>query len=413
MTLVVKKFGGTSVGSPERIRAVADRVANARARGERVALVVSAMGDTTDELLELASAVAPAAAATRRRELDQLLATGEQAAIALVALALEERGVPAVSFTGAQAEIKTDGAHGAARITEIRAHRVRRALAEGRVPVVAGFQGLSAEEELTTLGRGGSDTTAVALAVALRAARCDIYTDVDGIYSADPRRVPDARRWDRLAHREALLLALAGAAVLHPRAAALAASYRVPLRILSSLTVGPECGTCIDGEAPVEGPRILGVAAAVGSARLTVDDPAGGAAAAAVLAALAEAGVGVEWLEEKRADDGARRLVAIVPADRADDAQRAAASVLGNGTRIAVERPVARITVVGMGLSACGAAIAGALQRLARTGIEPEGLGISELGLTLYVRPDQADPAAALLHEALLPSQPMGERRPA
>src|SRR5690606_2107971 len=264
--------------------------------------------------------------------------------------------------------------------------RVRRALAEGRVPVVAGFQGLGPTREVTTLGRGGSDTTAVALAVALRAGRCDIFTDVDGIYSADPRRIPDARRWERLAHREALLLTLAGAAVLHPRAAALAASYRVPLRVLSSLMVGPECGTCIDGEASVEGPRILGVAAAVGSARLIVDDPAGGTAAAAgVLAALAEAGVGVEWLEEKRADDGARRLTAIVPADRADDAERAAASALGNGARVAVERPVARITVVGVGLSACGAAMAGALQRLARAGIEPEGIGISELGLTLYV----------------------------
>src|SRR5690606_24566229 len=247
MTLVVKKFGGTSVGSPERIRAVAERVARARARGERVALVVSAMGDTTDELLALASAVAPGAAATRRRELDQLLATGEQAAIALVALALEECGVPAVSFTGPQAEIWTDGAHGAARITEVRASRVRRALEEGRVPVVAGFQGLSADEELTTLGRGGSDTTAVAIAIALGAARCDIYTDVDGIFSADPRRVPTAQRWDRLAHRETLMLALAGAAVLHPRAAALAESYRMPLRILSSLTNGPECGTYIDG----------------------------------------------------------------------------------------------------------------------------------------------------------------------
>ncbi|HEX7090985.1 MAG TPA: aspartate kinase [Longimicrobiales bacterium] len=414
MTLVVKKFGGTSVGSPERIQAVAKRVAAARAQGERVALVVSAMGDTTDELLALASAVAPAASHARRRELDQLLATGEQAAVALVALALEEAGVPAISLTGPQAEILTDGAHGAARITEVRARRVRHALAEGRVPVVAGFQGLSAAQELTTLGRGGSDTTAVALAAALRATRCDIYTDVDGIYSADPRRVEGARRWERLAHREALLLALAGAAVLHPRAAALAASYRVPLRVISSLTVGPECGTCIDGEVSVEGPRILGVAAAVGSARLTVDDPAGGAAAAAgLLAALAEAGVSVEWLEEKRADGGARRLTAIVPADRADEAERAAARVLGPCARVAIERPLARVTVVGVGLSACGAAMAGALQRLARAGIEPEGMGISELGLTLYVLPDQAQPAVELLHEALFPAETLEARRPA
>jgi len=404
VTLVVKKFGGSSVGSPERIRAVAARVAAARAAGERVALVVSAMGETTDELLALAAAVAPAAAATRRRELDQLLATGEQAAVALVALALEERGVPALSLTGPQAEILTDGAYGAARIRAVRGRRVRRVLAEGRVPVVAGFQGL-AGEDVTTLGRGGSDTTAVALAVALGAARCDIYTDVDGIYTADPRRFPGTRRYPRLAHADALRLALAGAAVLHPRAAALAASYRLPLRVLSSLAER-ESGTWIEGEAPVEGPRILGVAAVIGAARLVVDHPAGGGgAAAAALAALAAAGIPVEWLEDGEAPGGGRRLRAVVPGDRAAEALCAVRGALP-GAAVRADHPIARVTVVGSGLTACGPALAHALDRLAAAGIEPEGLGVSELGVSLYLPPERAQEAVALLHRALVEEAP-------
>jgi aspartate kinase len=403
MALVVQKFGGTSVGTPERMRAVARRVAGARARGDRVAVVVSAMGDTTDQLLELAAAVAPGAAAVHRRELDQLLATGEQAAAALLALALEEEGIPAVSLTGAQAGIRTDGVHGSARIRSIGAERVRSALAEGRVPVVAGYQGLSDEGAVTTLGRGGSDTTGVALAVAIGADRCDIFTDVDGIYSADPRRVVTAYRYERLSHREALQLALAGAGVLHPRAASLAASHCLPLRVLSSMKSGPEEGTVIEGEHTMEGPRVLGVAATTGVVRLVAEEPGSSVAlVAASLRALAEAGVPVDHFDERRAGDGGRRFVALVPQAYAAEAARAVAGALGASARVALEEPVARVTVVGTGLSAHSAGIASALQRLGQAGIEPEGLGITELGLTLYVEPGAADRAVALLHDALV-----------
>lgn len=417
MALIVQKFGGSSVATPERIRTVAERVAQTRLEGDEVVVVISAMGDTTDTLLALAGAVAPTAAGRRRRELDQLLATGEQAASALLALALEELGVPAVSLTGPQAEILTDASHTAARILEVRAERVRRALEAGRTPVVAGFQGRSLESEITTLGRGGSDTTAVALAVALGAERCEIYTDVDGLYSADPRQVPDAWRHERLSHREALLLTLAGAAVLHPRAAGLAASHQMPLRISSGLVSGPVPATLIEGGSNVEGPRILGVAESAGAARIRVDGPASGTSiTAAALRALAAAEIAVEFLDEERTPDGRRRLTLIVAGDRAADAERALAAGPVASGRIDVEHPVARVTVVGTGLSACGAPIAAALQGLAAEGIEPEGIAINELGLTLYLPPTVAGAAMRILHRTLLESGAMGlggERRSA
>jgi len=405
MSLTVLKFGGTSVGSPERIRTVAHAIAALRARGEELAVVVSAMGDTTDRLLALAAAVAPGVRSPGR-ELDVLLATGEQHAAALLALALEERGVRAVSLTGAQAELMTDGRHGDARIRLIRARRIRRALAEGCVPVIAGFQGMSASREITTLGRGGSDTTAVALAIALGAERCDIYTDVDGVYSADPRVVADARRHARLTHQEALRLALAGACVLHARAAALALAHHQPLRILSSLRLGSDdgpapAGTFIDGAAAVETPQILGVAAVLDAARLVLDDvPAGTASTAAVLGALDAAHVSLDRLDESRTSDGACRLSALLRADRAAEAERAVREVAG-GARIQLQCPVARITIVGTGVSALGGVVAAALQRLAHAGIEVDAVSITELGLVLHVAPARADETVRLLHDAL------------
>ncbi|HSH46344.1 MAG TPA: aspartate kinase [Longimicrobiales bacterium] len=403
MALIVQKFGGTSVASPDRIRAAAGRVARARAGGDRVVVVISAMGDTTDHLLSLAGAVAPRSAHSRRREVDQLLATGEQAASALVALALEERGVPAISLTGIQAGILTDGSHSVARIRRIRARRLGAEVRQGRVPVVAGFQGQSRGLEVTTLGRGGSDTTGVALAVAMGADRCDIYTDVDGIYSADPRTVPGARRHHRLRHREALLLTLAGAAVLHPRAAALAAEHRLPLRVLSSAEpVDHEHGTLIEGDAVMEGPRILGVAEAVDSARLRLERFTDGVSATAgVLSALAAADIPVEHLDHGRLPDGTPRLDIIVPGERTDEARAAVGELLGDGVRVDVST-VARVTVVGTGLSSCGAPLGLALQQLAEDGIEPDALGFSDLGLTLYLPPDHAARASVILHDALL-----------
>lgn len=348
MSLLVLKFGGTSVGSAERVRAVARYIAAVRERGHEVVVVVSAMGDTTDRLLDLAAAIAPGAQ-RRGRELDLLLATGEQSAAALLALALDDAGVRARALTGAQAGIRTDGRYGDARIRAVHAARVRRVLAGGGIPVVAGFQGVSARHELTTLGRGGSDTTAVALAIALGAQRCDIYTDVDGIYSADPRVVATARRHARLSYRDALHLTLAGAAVLHARAAALALAHELPLRVLSSLRIGidpdpADGGTLIDGASSVDTPRILGVVTASRAAQL--------------------------------------------------------------------EAPVARLTIVGTSVSTFGARITDAMQQLAHAGIDAATVGVTRLGFAVHVAPPHADNAVRLLHDALLGAEHHPSRRP-
>ena len=236
MALIVQKYGGTSMGSPERIAAVAERVERARAAGDDVVVVVSAMSGETDRLIKLAKSVN---AQPPAREMDVLLATGEQASIALLAMALGGRGVPARSFTGAQVHILTDSAHNKARILDIDNERLRACLAAGQVAVVAGFQGIDADGSITTLGRGGSDTTAVALAAALKADECQIYTDVDGVYTTDPRVEPRARRLDRITFEEMLEMASLGAKVLQIRSVEFAGKYKVPLRVLSSFQEAP------------------------------------------------------------------------------------------------------------------------------------------------------------------------------
>lgn len=402
--MIVQKYGGTSVGSPERVMAAAKRVAQSRAEGEDVVVVTSAMGGDTDRLLGLADSVAPGAARTSPREVDLLVATGEQVAAALLALALQELGVGAVALDGGQAEIRTSGEYGAARILEIRGQRIRQVLAEGCVPVVVGFQGRSDSGELTTLGRGGSDTTAVALAIALSAKRCDIYTDVDGIFTADPRKIQGAMAHDRLSHREALLLTLGGAAVLHSRAAALAGEHGFPLRVLSGLLSNPT-GTRIQGEpmsedGKLERPRVLGIAAASGATRLVIEEWKELAPpTAAVLSSLSAAGIPVELLDDHRANDGSRRLSTVVASERAFAAEAAIGQALGERARIRRSDPIGRITVVGTGLSACGSTLAAAVDRLVDTGIEPEGMGFTELGLTFYLLPELVDEAASLLHD--------------
>ena len=255
MAVLVQKYGGTSVEGPDRIRAVARRVAAARAAGNDVLVVVSAMGRTTDELLRLAREVSPDPS---RRELDMLLTAGERISMALLAMALGDLGVPAISFTGSQSGILTDAGHGAARIVAVRPERLRRELERGRVVIVAGFQGVNPEtKEITTLGRGGSDTTAVALAATFARARCETYTDVAGVFSADPRAVPAARVIPRLDYRVCSALAHLGGRVLHARCVDLAAREGVPLAVRSSFDESP--GTEI-GDFEMEGPRVEAVA---------------------------------------------------------------------------------------------------------------------------------------------------------
>ncbi len=235
MSLIVQKYGGTSVGSPERIQSVAARIRDTCQAGHSVVVVVSAMGHTTDELITLAGQVSKA---PPRREMDMLLSTGERISMSLLSMALSDLGVPALSLTGSQSGIITDTSHRRARILKILGDRVRQGISDGKVVIVAGFQGVSETKEITTLGRGGSDTTAVALAAALKAARCEIYTDVDGIYSADPRDVPGARLWKQIRHDHMVELAARGAGVLHLRSVQLAARYGVPLQVMNSLKNG-------------------------------------------------------------------------------------------------------------------------------------------------------------------------------
>ena len=266
VSLIVQKYGGTSVGSIELIQRVAEKVAAVRARGDRLAVVVSAMGDHTDRLVDLAAGIAREPNA---REMDVLLSTGEQVSIALLAMALCERGIPARSFTGSQVRVRTTSFHRRARITAVEVQRLQAALDRGEVPVVAGFQGVDDDGDITTIGRGGSDTSAVALAVALKADECQILTDVDGVYTTDPRLVADARLLPRISFEEMLELAGQGSRVLHLRSVEFAAKYNVPLRVLSSFRPGP--GTLICKEDPnVEAPLISGIAFNRDEAQITV-----------------------------------------------------------------------------------------------------------------------------------------------
>src|SRR5579872_5923517 len=291
MALVVQKFGGTSVGDADRIRAVADHIARTQRHGDDVVVVVSAMGKTTDDLLRLAGDVSKV---QPPRELDMLLTAGERVSMALLVMALADEGIDAVSFTGSQAGIITDSTHTRAKIVEVRGDRLRDALKEGRVPVVAGFQGVSAERDITTLGRGGSDTTAVALAAALGADVCEIYTDVSGVFSADPRIVPGARRLGQVSFEEMLDIAASGGRVLALRSVEFARNHHVPLHVRSSFTWEP--GTWITEEdATMEQAVVTAVAHDDTEAKVTLTGvPDHPGVAARIFRALADRGINVD-----------------------------------------------------------------------------------------------------------------------
>ncbi|MGB2757740.1 MAG: aspartate kinase, partial [Acidimicrobiia bacterium] len=293
MSLQVQKFGGSSVADPDRIRAVADHIARTRRAGHGVVVVVSAMGKTTDNLLRLAGDVA---SSTHDREMDMLLTAGERISMSLLSMAVNDLGIPAVSFTGSQAGIVTDTRHMKAKILEVRADRIREALDRGEVAIVAGFQGVSTEKNITTLGRGGSDTTAVALAAALDADVCEIYTDVSGVFTADPRVVPSARRLARVSFDEMLEMAATGGRVLALRSVEFARNHNVPLHVRSSFTWEP--GTWVDDkENPMEQAIISGVTHDSSEAKLTVtqvpDEPG---VAAKIFRALADKNVNVDMI---------------------------------------------------------------------------------------------------------------------
>ncbi len=400
MALVVQKYGGTSVGSVERIGAVADRVARSRAAGHQVAVVVSAVAGETDRLLGLAAAVR---SPPRGRELDVLLASGEQASIGLVAMALEARGCPARSYSGAQIPIRTDSAFNRARILEIDPARLRADLDAGRVVVVAGFQGVDEAGSVTTLGRGGSDTTGVALAVALGADECQIYTDVDGVYTADPRVEPNARRLDRLTFEEMLELASLGAKVLQIRAMEFASKYRVPLRVLSSFEDGP--GTMIVPEEDgMEQPLISGVAFNRDEAKITVHRvPDRPGVAFRLLRDIAAAHIEVDMIVQNAAPEHDQTDFTFTvnrgDYERARELVDPVAAELG-AERVTGDPRIVKLSLVGVGMRSHAGIASRMFDALARENVNIQMISTSEIKISVVVDERYLELGVRALHEA-------------
>lgn len=400
MALVVEKYGGTSVGNVDRINAVADRIVNATGRGEDLVVVVSAMSGETNRLTSLAHEVSDRPPA---REMDVLLSTGEQVTIALLSMALNARGCRAKSYTGSQVRIRTDSVHGKARILDIDDARVRSDLSDGFAVVVAGFQGVDEYQNITTLGRGGSDTTAVAMAAALQADECRIYTDVDGVYTADPRVVPDARRLDLITVEEMLELASSGTKVLQTRSVEFAGKYKVPLRVLSSFEDGP--GTLITHEeSPMEQPLIAGIAYHSDEAKLTIrgvpDEPG---VAYQILGPISDAHINVDIiLQNVSAEDGTANVTFTV---HRNDYQKAlnilndTASRLG-ATEVVGDDKIAKVAVVGVGMRSHAGIASKMFGSLAEEGINIQMISTSEIKISVVVEDKYMELAVRTLHKA-------------
>ena len=406
MAVVVQKFGGTSVADPERIKAVAEHVAFTRRHGNDVVVVVSAMGKTTDNLISLANQVSPVHPG---RELDMLLTTGERISMALVCMALAGLGVDAVSFTGSQVGIITDTVHTKAKILEVKGDRLREALAAGKVAVVAGFQGVSTDREITTLGRGGSDTTAVALAAALNADVCEIYTDVTGVFTADPRIVPQARKLQQLDFEEMLEMAGAGSKVLALRSVEFARNHNVPLHVRSSFTW--ETGTWVldrsaqlsSKESAMEEPIISGVVQDTGESKITVvgvaDQPG---ISAALFEPLAAANINVDMIVQNTSKDGKTDISFTAPkADlkKALEIVEGVAKNIGAAGVTHVES-VAKISLVGAGMKTSPGIAAKMFRVLAAAGVNIEMISTSTIRVSVVVDAANTEIAMRSLHTA-------------
>jgi aspartate kinase len=399
MALIVQKYGGTSVGSPERIHAVAERVKRFHDLGDQVVVVVSAMSGETDRLLKLGKSVNPDAPA---REMDVLIATGEQVTIALLAMALERIGCPARSYTGYQVHILTDNVYGKARIVKIDEQRIREDLDKGRVVVVAGFQGVDEGGSITTLGRGGSDTTGVALAAALKADECQIYTDVDGVYTTDPRVVPQARRLDRVTFEEMLEMASLGSKVLQIRSVEFAGKYKVPLRVLSSFEEGP--GTLISYEEnEMEAPLISGIAFSRDEAKLTVrgvpDKPG---IAHRILGDVAGANINVDMIVQNTGADGTTDFTFTVPRGEYKKAMEILNKNAGQlaAREVTGDDQIVKISVVGVGMRSHAGIASQMFKALADEGINIQMISTSEIKISVVVEEKYLELAVRTLHSA-------------
>ncbi len=399
MALIVQKYGGTSVADPERIRAVAEHVAYTKRHGNDVVVVVSAMGKSTDNLIKLANEVS---SVQPDRELDMLLTTGERISMTLVCMALAGVGVDAISFTGSQVGIITDTVHTKAKILEVKGDRVREALAQGKVCVVAGFQGVSTDKEITTLGRGGSDTTAVALAAALGADSCEIYTDVTGVFTADPRIVPQARKLQHINFDEMLEMAGAGSKVLALRSVEFARNHNVPIQVRSSFTWEP--GTWVTSQEPsMEDPIISGVVTDTSEAKVTVRKvPDRPGISAALFEQLAESNVNVDMIVQNTSTDGNTDISFTVPKADMKVAQGIVESVAKEigAAGIAQDDSIAKISLVGAGMKTSPGIAAKMFRTLADNGVNIQMISTSTIRISVVVAAADLEKAARSLHTA-------------
>ncbi|MCY3538335.1 MAG: aspartate kinase [Acidimicrobiia bacterium] len=396
MSLVVQKYGGTSVADSTRIKAVARRVAHTKRAGNDVVVVVSAMGKQTDEMIDLANQVS---ARPPAREMDMLLTAGERISMALLAMALHDEGIPALSLTGTQAGILTDSSHGEAKITEIRGDRVSQGIAADQVVIVAGFQGVNPDSmDVTTLGRGGSDATAVALAAAHSATVCEIYTDVEGVYTADPRIIPDARKLDEISYDEMLELAAGGAGVLMARSVEVGRKFNIPLHVRSSFMERE--GTWVKEEV-MEEAIISGIAYDTSEAKVTlrgVPDRPG--VAATIFQKLADAKVNVDMIVQNVAEDGCTDISFTVPDSHVDSAQATTTQLESelDATGTSVDTDVGKVSLVGAGMRSTLGVAARVFRALGDAGINIEMISTSSIRISCVVAKGVVEDAVRVLH---------------
>ncbi|MFQ5645609.1 MAG: aspartate kinase [bacterium] len=397
--LIVQKYGGTSLETPELLGRAAARIIKARRAGNQVVVVVSAMGHETDRLVKLAKGVC---SQPSEREYDMLLSTGEQVSIALLAMALHDRGQPATSFTGHQVRITTDSSHTKARIKEIDVERIYDRLTEGEVVIVAGFQGINLQGDITTLGRGGSDTTAVALAASLKAGLCEIYTDVDGVYTANPAIVKDARKIERISYDEMLELANLGASVLQPRAVEFACKYQVPLHVRCSFNEN-EGTMVVEENNNLEQVLVRGTSLKEDEAKITLDRvPDQPGSAGVIFSAVAEAGIEVDMIIQNIGADGFAKLSFTVPENEADKTLEIISELDSRHgiSRAKIDKDIVKLSVVGVGMrSHCGVA-AKMFRALAHEGINLLMISTSEIAISCVVEARYAEPGLRCLHQA-------------
>lgn len=396
--LIVKKFGGSSVADAARVRHVADIVCRSYREGNEVVVVVSAQGDTTDDLIEKAREINENGG---KREMDMLMAAGEQISIALLAMAIEKEGCPVISLLGWQAGFETNSTYGAARIKRVNGERIRAELDKKRIVIVAGFQGLNKYDDVTTLGRGGSDTSAVAIAASMHADLCQIYTDVEGVYTADPRKIPGARKLDEITYDEMLELATLGAQVLNNRSVEMAKKYGIELEVLSSMTEKP--GTKVKEVTKMEKMLIKSVAKDTNMARVMVvgipDEPG---IAFKLFSRIAQAHINVDIIIQSVGRDGTKDITFTVAADSADKALEAITELCTNmnAKSVSCDKDVAKVSIVGAGMETHEGVAAKMFEALSDKSINIQSIATSEIKISVLIDKADADRAVAAVHDA-------------